>query len=113
MINVTKPFLPPIEEYIKNLQGIWDRCHLTNYGPLVLELEEKLKQYLGVKHLFVVNNGTIALQMAIKALALKGEILTTPFSYVATTASIVWEACEPVFVDIDPETFCLDPERIE
>lgn len=113
MINVTKPFLPPIEEYIQNLQGIWDRCHLTNYGPLLIELEEKLKQYLGVKHLFVVNNGTIALQMAIKGLDLKGEILTTPFSYVATTASIVWEGCEPVFVDIDPETFCMDPQRIE
>lgn len=113
MINVTKSYLPPLEEYHDLLKGIWERCHLTNYGPLVMELEEKLRQYLGVKHLFVVNNGTIALQVAIKALNLKGEILTTPFSYVATTASIVWEGCEPVFVDIDPRTFCLDPSRIE
>jgi dTDP-4-amino-4,6-dideoxygalactose transaminase len=113
MINVTKTYLPPIEEYFQYLQGIWDRDQLTNYGPLVLELEEKLKQFLEVKHLFFVTNGTIALQVAIKAMDLHGDILTTPFSYVATTSSIVWEGCRPVFVDIDPETLCLNPALLE
>lgn len=113
MINVTKSYLPPIEDYVAYMPGIWQRCLLTNYGPLVVELEKKIKEYLGVKHLFLVNNGTIALQIAIKALNLKGEIITTPFSYVATTASIVWEACQPIFVDIDPVSLCLDPELIE
>ncbi|MBS1660105.1 MAG: DegT/DnrJ/EryC1/StrS family aminotransferase [Bacteroidetes bacterium] len=113
MINVTKAFLPPLEEYTKYLQGIWDRCHLTNHGPLVNELEEKLREYLGVKHFFFVNNGTIALQIAIKALNLGGEIITTPFSYVATTSSIVWENAQPVFVDIHPETLTIDVDKIE
>lgn len=113
MIPVTKSYLPPIEEYIKYLNRIWESNQLTNNGPLVQELEEKLKEYLGVRHLFFVSNGTIALQIAIKALDLKGEIITTPFSYVATTSSIVWEGCQPVFVDIDPKTLCLDPDLIE
>lgn len=113
MINVTKTYLPPLEEYVEYLQGIWERNLVTNNGPLVKELEAKLKEYLGVKHLFFVNNGTIALQIAFKALGLQGEIITTPFSYVATTSSIVWEGCQPVFVDIDPETLCLDPDLIE
>jgi dTDP-4-amino-4,6-dideoxygalactose transaminase len=86
---------------------------LTNNGPLVLELEANLKAYLGVKHLFFVTNGTIALQLAIKALDLKGEVITTPFSYVATTSSIVWEGCKPTFADIDSETLCIDPVMIE
>jgi dTDP-4-amino-4,6-dideoxygalactose transaminase len=113
MINVTKTYLPPLEEYVEYLQGIWERNWVTNNGPLVKELEAKLKEYLGVNHLFLVSNGTIALQIAIKALGLQGEIITTPFSYVATTSSIVWEGCEPVFVDIDAATLCLDPELIE
>ena len=104
MIPVTKSFMPPIEDYIKYLEKIWDSNQLTNHGPLVKELEDKLKEYLGVKHLFFVTNGTIALQIAIKALDLRGEIITTPFSYVATTSTIVWEGCKPVFVDIDPDT---------
>jgi len=113
MIPVTKSFMPPIEDYIKYLEKIWDSNQLTNNGPLVQELETKLKDYLGVKNLFFVSNGTIALQIAIKALDLQGEIITTPFSYVATTSSIVWEGCKPVFVDIDPYTLCIDPELIE
>lgn len=113
MINVTKAFLPPLEEYERYLAGIWDRCHLTNHGPLVLELEAKLKDYFGVKYFLFLNNGTIALQLAIKALELKGEIITTPFSYVATTSSIVWENAVPVFVDIEPRSFTIDPEKIE
>ena len=113
MINVTKAFLPPLEEYTKYLEGVWNRVHLTNHGPLVNELEEKLKEYLGVKHFYFINNGTVAIQLAIKALDLKGEIITTPFSYVATTSSIVWENARPVFVDIDSNTFTIDATRIE
>ena len=113
MIPVTKTFLPPMEEYIQYLKKIWDSNQLTNNGPLVQELERKLKEYLGVKHLFFVSNGTIALQIAIKALDLHNEIIATPFTYVATASSIVWEGCQPVFVDIDPETLCIDPELIE
>ena len=113
MINVTKSYLPDLKEYEKYLTDIWESSWLTNYGPLLIELERKLKEYLGVKHLFVVNNGTIALQIAIKALQLKGEIITTPFSYVATTASIVWENCEPVFCDINKDSLCIDPLLIE
>lgn len=113
MIPVTKSYLPPIDEYVHYLHKIWESNQLTNNGQFVQELELKLKEYLGVKHLFFVSNGTIALQIAIKALDLHGEIITTPFSYVATSSSIVWEGCQPVFVDIDPRTLCLDPVRIE
>ena len=113
MINVTKSFLPPLEQYIEYLKGIWERGHLTNHGPLVNELEDKLRTYFGVKHFFFINNGTVALQIAIKALELKGEVITTPFSYVATTSSIVWEQATPVFADIDPDTFTIDPLKIE
>ncbi|MGI4873436.1 MAG: DegT/DnrJ/EryC1/StrS family aminotransferase [Janthinobacterium lividum] len=102
-----------MEEYIHYLAGIWERVYLTNAGPLVVELERRLKETLGVRHLFFVNNGTIALQIAIKALELQGEVLTTPFSYVATTSSLVWEGCTPVFVDIDPHTLCIDPTLLE
>lgn len=113
MIAITKPFLPPQEEYQKYLDGIWKRNWLTNMGPLASELEMKLKNHLNVKHLLFVANGTIALQIAIKALDLKGEIITTPFSFVATTSSIVWEGCNPVFVDIDENTLNIDPSKIE
>lgn len=113
MIPVTKPFLPPIEEYQSYLKQIWERNWLTNNGPLVNELELRLKQYLDVPHLLFVTNGTIALQIAIKALDLKGEIITTPFSYVATTSAIVWEGCKPVFCDIDPDTLNIDPNKIK
>jgi len=112
-IHVTKTFLPPLEDYIRYLEGIWERNWITNNGPLVQELEQRLKEYLGVKHLFCVSNGTIALQIAIKALGLEGEIITTPFSYVATTSSIVWEGCTPVFVDISPTDLCINPDLIE
>lgn len=105
--------MPPREGYQEYLQEIWEREHLTNNGPLVQQLEQKLKEYLETKHLLYLSNGTIALQIAIKALDLKGEIITTPFSYVATTSSIVWEGCKPVFVDIDPNTFNINPTLIE
>ena len=113
MINVTKSYLPPAEEYQKYLSKIWKNSWLTNQGPLVTELEQKLKDILNVKNLLFVSNGTIALQLAIKALDLKGEIITTPFSYVATTTSIICENCTPVFADIDPESFCINPQQIE
>lgn len=113
MIQVTRPFLPPKEEYNNYIDGIWQRNWLTNNGPLVIELEEKLKEYLKLKNLLFVSNGTIAIQLAIKALNIKGNIVTTPFSYVATTSAIVWENCEPVFADIDPKTFNIDPNQIE
>jgi dTDP-4-amino-4,6-dideoxygalactose transaminase len=113
MIPVTKPFSPPIEEYNELLKGIWERNWFTNNGPLVNDLELKLKEYLDVEHLLFLNNGTIALQIAIKVLNLSGEIITTPFSYVATTSSIVWEGCTPVFADIDEKTLNINPEEIE
>ncbi len=113
MIPVTKPFSPPIADYTKLLEGIWERNWFTNNGPLVNELELQLKAYLDLPHLLYLNNGTIALQIAIKALGLKGDIITTPFSYVATTSSIVWEGCKPIFVDIDKDTLNIDATKIE
>ncbi len=113
MINVTKTFFPPIEEYQTQLLRIWKNQWLTNRGELVLELEEKLKEYLSVNNIIIMNNGTVPLQIAIKNLAQGGEIITTPFSYVATTAAIVWENCTPVFVDIHPEYFTIDETKIE
>lgn len=113
MINVTKPFLPDIEEYFEYIRGVWDRCWLTNNGPLVNDLEIKLKEYLNLNHLLFVSNGTMALQLAIKALDLKGEIITTPFSYIATTSSILWEGCDAVFVDIDKNTLNINADLIE
>lgn len=113
MIPVTKPFLPPQSEYLKYVDQIWQRNWLTNNGPLVNELELKLKEFLNLEHLLFTGNGTIAIQMAIKALNLSGEIITTPFSYVATTSSIVWENCTPVFADIDPKRLTISPEKVE
>ena len=112
MITVTKAYLPDYNEYDEYLKKIWASGWLTNNGVMVQELEKKLKDYFGVKHLFYTNNGTIALQIAIKALELKGEIITTPFSYVATTNSILWEGCTPVFADINETDFNIDPKKI-
>ncbi len=113
-IKVTQPFLPPIEEYFAHVQRAYDNKWLTNRGELVLELEDKIQNYLGtqVKPL-VMNNGTIPLQIALKLLGSGGEIITTPFSYVATTSSIVWEGCTPVFVDINPTYWTIDETKIE
>lgn len=113
MIPVTKPFLPPAEQYTAYLRGIWERNWLTNNGPLVQELEVRLRSYLSIDHLLLTTNGTIALQIAIKAMGLKGKVITTPFSYVATTSSLVWEGCEPVFADIRKDTLTLDPESVD
>lgn len=113
MINVTQAFLPPLENYTKMLEGIWSRVHLTNNGPLLMELEEKLKDYFSARHFVFLNNGTSAIQLAIKGLNITGEVITTPFSYVATTSALVWENCQPVFADIDPQTLTIDANLIE
>ena len=110
---VTKTFLPPIEEYISHVRDIWESGKITNIGEKNRLLQKELAAFLGVKHILPVTNGTLALQLSIKALGLKGEILTTPFSYVATLNSIIWEGCTPVFVDIDEETCCISAEHIE
>lgn len=113
MINVTKTFFPPLDEYIVQLERIWKNQWLTNRGELVLELEKKIKDFLGVNSILITNNGTIPLQIAVKLLGNQGEIITTPFSYVATTASILWENSTPVFVDIHPEFLTIDETKIE
>ncbi len=113
MIAVTKTFLPPFDEYTAQIKRAWDKAWITNNGELVNELESKLKEYLGVKHLLFCTNGTIVLQMALKVLKLSKEIITTPFSYVATTNAILWENCKPVFVDINKNDFCIDATKIE
>ena len=113
MIKVTQTFLPPIDEYSAFVQRAYNNNWLTNRGELVRELEEKLKGYLGTDNILITNNGTVPLQIAVKLLGKGGEIITTPFSYVATTASIVWENCTPVFVDIHPEYLTIDEQKIE
>jgi dTDP-4-amino-4,6-dideoxygalactose transaminase len=113
MINVTKTFLPDQEQYIQYVREIWDRGYVTNNGPLVKELEAKLKEYLGVEHFYFCTNGTVVLQIAIKGLGVKGDIITTPFSYCATSNAILWENCTPIFVDIDSHTFNINADLIE
>lgn len=113
MIPVTQTFLPPIEEYQAQVQRAYNNNWLTNRGELVRELEQKLQKYLTVDNILITNNGTVPLQIALKLLGKGGEIITTPFSYVATTSSIVWENCTPVFVDIDPEYLTIDESKIE
>ncbi len=115
MIPVTKSFLPPLEEYTAQVQRAFDNGWLTNRGALVLELEDKLTEYLNLdqSRILLMNNGTIPLQIALKCLAQGGEVITTPFSYVATTSAIVWEGCTPVFVDIHPEYLTIDETKIE
>lgn len=113
MITVTKTFLPPIDEFQMQVQRAWNNQWLTNRGELVLELEEKLKTYLNTSNILIMTNGTIPLQIALKLVGENGEIITTPFSYVATTSSIIWENCKPVFVDIHPEYLTIDESKIE
>lgn len=113
MIPVSQPFLPPKDEYDRLLSKLWESKWLTNNGVFVQQFEKELEEYLRVGSLHFVSNGTIALQLAIKALGVKNEIITTPFSFVATTTSILWEQCTPVFVDIDPQTLCMDANQIE
>ncbi|MCB9162913.1 MAG: DegT/DnrJ/EryC1/StrS family aminotransferase [Flavobacteriales bacterium] len=112
-IYVTKTFLPPEEEYLQWLRKAYSTHVLTNNGPIVRELEETLRARFDVPYLRSMANGTLAIQLALRALNVKGKVITTPFSYVATTSAILWEGLEPVFVDIDPATFCIDPNLIE
>ena len=113
MINVTKSYLPNKDKYKKYIDEIYENGWLTNQGPLVQRLEKRLAQYLGVKNIVLVSNGTIALEIAYRALDLKGEVITTPFSFVATTSSLVTNKLIPIFVDINEKTFNLNPKNIE
>jgi dTDP-4-amino-4,6-dideoxygalactose transaminase len=113
MINVTKTFLPSFEEYTTMLSRAWKKGWVTNNGELVVELEERLREYLNVPYLLFCTNGTVVLQMALKALKITKEVITTPFSYVATTNALLWEGCKPVFVDIRSDNFCIDADKIE
>jgi dTDP-4-amino-4,6-dideoxygalactose transaminase len=112
-IYVTQPVLPPLEEFIPYLQQIWDSKILTNGGPFHQQLEQALCDYLGVNHIALFTNGTIALVTALQALRITGEVITTPYSFVATSHSLLWNGIKPVFVDIDPLTLNLDPGKIE
>ena len=112
-IYVTQPHLPPLEEFIPYLERIWENKTLTNNGPFHQEFERALCEFLGVEHLALFTNGTIALVTALQTLRITGEVITTPYSFVATAHSLLWNNIKPVFVDIDPETCNLDPRRIE
>lgn len=112
-IYVTQPSLPPLDEFTEYLKQIWDTKILTNNGPFHQQFEKELADYLGVKYLSVFANGTLALVTALQALRITGEVITTPFSFVATTHALWWNNIKPVFVDIEPEYFTLDPEKIE
>ncbi|CAB3791531.1 dTDP-4-amino-4,6-dideoxy-D-glucose aminotransferase VioA [Paraburkholderia caffeinilytica] len=112
-IYVTQPHLAPLEEFIPYLQQIWDSKVLTNGGPFHQQFEEALCKYLGVRHLALFTNGTLALLTALQALRVTGEVITTPYSFVATAHSLVWNGIKPVFVDVDPNTLNLDPAKIE
>lgn len=113
MITVTKSYLPSKEKYKAYIDKIYESAWLTNNGSLLQTLEKRLKEHLGVKHLILVANGSLALQLAYKALDLKGEVITTPFSFAATTSTLVWEGLKPVFADIDSESFNIDASKIE
>jgi len=112
-ITVTKPCIPPLDEFIPYLQQIWDNKWLTNNGPMHQQLEQELANYLGVKYISLFSNGTLALISALQALNITGEVITTPFSFVATTHSLWWNKITPVFVDIEQEYLNLDPDKIE
>jgi dTDP-4-amino-4,6-dideoxygalactose transaminase len=112
-IYVTQPYLPPLEEFIPYLEQIWENKILTNAGPFHQQLEAALCEYLGVKHISLFSNGTIALVTALQALRITGEVITTPYSFVATAHSLLWNGIKPVFVDIDPDTLNMDPAKIE
>lgn len=113
MIPVTQPFLPELSEFIPYLEKIWDNRWLTNNGPFHQQLEAELCKYLGVEYISLFNNATIALITALQAMRISGEVITTPYSFVATSHSIMWNGLEPVFVDVDPATFNIDPAKIE
>jgi dTDP-4-amino-4,6-dideoxygalactose transaminase len=113
MITVTKASLPDLDEYVKYLKRLWSTRMVTNNSELALLLEKRLEGYLRCRDLILVSNGTSALHLALRALDLKGEVITTPFTFIATTNVILWEGLTPVFADIDPETFNIDPSKVE
>jgi len=113
MLPVTKPFLPPLEEFLPYLESIWKSRILTNNGPLHQELEKSLQDHLEVPHISLFSNGTLALIVALKAMNIVGKVITTPYTFIATSHAIIWNNLEPIFVDIDPETFNIDVEKIE
>lgn len=112
-INVTKTFLPDKQKFLRYIDQIWDSSVLTNQGPLLNEFEKRLKNFLNIENIQFLTNGTLPLQIAIRALEIDGEIITTPFSYVATLSSILWEKCHPVFADIESDNFTIDANKIE
>jgi dTDP-4-amino-4,6-dideoxygalactose transaminase len=112
-ITVTQPAFPPLDEFIPYLEKIWENKWLTNNGPFHQQLEQELAQYLGVKYISLFCNGTIALLSSLQALDIQGEVITSPFSFVATTHALWWNKIIPVFVDIEPEYLNLDPDKIE
>ncbi|EHN66825.1 DegT/DnrJ/EryC1/StrS family aminotransferase [Comamonas testosteroni] len=112
-IYVTQPYLPPLEDFIPYLEKMWANKVLTNGGPFHQQLEQALCDYLGVKHIALFSNGTLALITALQALRVTGEVITTPYSFVATAHSLLWHGCKPVFVDVEPHTLNLDPAKIE
>jgi len=111
-VYVTRPALPPLKDFVNILENIWEGRTLTNGGPWHCKLEEDLCAYLGVEHISLFTNATVALMTALRVLEIKGEVITTPFSFAATTSALVWNGLEPVFADIDPETFNLDPRQV-
>jgi dTDP-4-amino-4,6-dideoxygalactose transaminase len=113
MIRVTRTVLPPLEEYVGYLEQLWESAWVTNNGVLLRTLEQRLAETLGVEHVVIVANGTLAIQLTLRALGLHGDVITTPFSFVATASSLVWERCRPLFADIEPDTLTLDPMRAE
>ncbi len=112
-IYVTRPFLPPLAEFAGGLQEIWDNAWLTNNGPVTKRFQTALSRYFASENLCLFNNGTLALQIALQGMQISGEVITTPFTFVATTHALFWNKIRPVFVDIEPDTYTLDPAKVE
>ena len=112
-IYVTRPFLPPLEEFCKGLEEIWKNAWLTNNGPVLARYTRELSNYFETDNLCLFNNGTLALQIALQGMAISGEVITTPFTFVATTHALYWNKIRPVFVDIEPNYYTLDPAKVE
>jgi dTDP-4-amino-4,6-dideoxygalactose transaminase len=112
-IYVTRPFLPPLEEYCQGLEEIWESRWLTNNGPILKRFTRELSNFFETDNLCLFNNGTLALQIALQGMGISGEVITTPFTFVATTHALFWNKIRPVFVDIEPDYYTIDPEKVE
>src|SRR4030066_1077267 len=112
-IYVTKPFLPPLEEFRQGLEEIWESRWLTNNGPILQRFTQELCNFFETDNICLFNNGTLALQIALQGMGISGEVITTPFTFVATTHALFWNKLRPVFVDIEPDYYSLDPEKVE